>query len=420
MTSRSGSRATPQGPSFDLDRGPLPYQLAIKDRALASADEGITISDLRRPDNPLVYVNRGFTDMTGYTREESIGRNCRYLQGAATDPAAVEEIRSAIEARRACVVELLNYRRDGSAFWNRLSLTPVLDESGEATHYIGVQTDVTREREAEGALREANERLAVVNRGMQRDLDAAAAIQRSLLPDRSPVTDGMDFAWRLDPCEELAGDTLNVLPLGDGRLGIYVLDVSGHGVPAALLSVSLHHWLSPDPDRSVLRTSGQRSSSGPRNLTPDQVASQLNREFPMDHETGQYFTLIYGVLDLASREYSYVTAGHPPPIHLPARGRARQLSAQGVAIGFFPDSAYRTCVVKLQPGDRLYLFSDGLPESTDPDGEFFDVERVVAAVEGHRSLDLELSVNAVVDAARRWRGGLPPDDDLTLFGLEVG
>ena len=179
MSAPRRSQSEPQGPSPDLDLDPLAYQLALKDRALASAVEGITISDLRLPDNPLVYVNRGFSEITGYSREESIGRNCRYLQGPDTNREKAAEIRNAIAERRACVVELLNYRHDGTQFWNRLSLTPLHDASGEATHYVGVQSDMTKEREANEALRESRESLEKAHDRMQRDLQAAASVQRA-------------------------------------------------------------------------------------------------------------------------------------------------------------------------------------------------------------------------------------------------
>ena len=109
MPSHAQSKKDKVPAAKDLNLDPLAYQLALKDRALASSNEGITISDLRLPDNPLIYVNHGFMEITGYPREESIGRNCRYLQGPDTDPEAIAEIRTAIAERRPCVVELLNY-----------------------------------------------------------------------------------------------------------------------------------------------------------------------------------------------------------------------------------------------------------------------------------------------------------------------
>ena len=112
--------------------------LALKDRALDVAAEGVTIADARRPDRPLIYANEGFERMTGYAAADVMGRNCRFLQGPDTDKAAMAEIRSALAENRECVVEILNYRKDGTTFWNRLSITPVSDDEWQAVlHRLG-------------------------------------------------------------------------------------------------------------------------------------------------------------------------------------------------------------------------------------------------------------------------------------------
>ncbi|MCL4693467.1 MAG: PAS domain-containing protein, partial [Candidatus Hydrogenedentes bacterium] len=112
----------------------------LRERAMAATLEGITISDRRLPDNPLIYINDGFEAITGYTRAEVLGRNCRFLQGPESNGVARAEIRAAINEGRNCVVELKNYRKDGSIFWNRLSITPIRDASGRITHFVGVQS----------------------------------------------------------------------------------------------------------------------------------------------------------------------------------------------------------------------------------------------------------------------------------------
>ena len=118
-----------------LDSQRVRAQLELKDRALASSAEGITIADAGLPDNPLIYANAGFEKLTGYSVAEVIGRNCRFLQGPGTNPEAVEELRTAIRNKRAVTVILLNYRKDGTPFWNRLAITPVRDAAGAVTHF---------------------------------------------------------------------------------------------------------------------------------------------------------------------------------------------------------------------------------------------------------------------------------------------
>ncbi|MEM6782550.1 MAG: PAS domain-containing protein [Bacteroidota bacterium] len=117
--------------------------------ALDAIAEGVTVADMRREGEPLVFANRAFYEITGYSPEETLGRNCRFLQGADTDPEAVQTIRRGLEAGEAVDVELLNYRKDGTPFWNRLSLVPVANGDAPPDHYVGVQRNVTLLREAE-------------------------------------------------------------------------------------------------------------------------------------------------------------------------------------------------------------------------------------------------------------------------------
>lgn len=131
-------------------RGTAGY--AFSDGKLDPAQQSLTLCDVRRPGQPLVYANRGFEQMTGYTPGETVGRNCRFLQGPETDPAAVQAIRDAIAAGAPLIVDLLNYRKDRTTFWNRLSLRPVHNAAGTLTHYVGIQSEITRMRELEERL----------------------------------------------------------------------------------------------------------------------------------------------------------------------------------------------------------------------------------------------------------------------------
>jgi PAS domain S-box-containing protein len=130
------------------DQNQLPATLELYGRAMASASCGIAIADMTQPDYPLIYCNQAFEVITGYSRQDVLGRNCRFMQGEGTDPAMVDQLRQAIRQGESCEVVLLNYRKDGRPFWNSLSISPVHDTSGRLTHYIGVQTDVTEAVEA--------------------------------------------------------------------------------------------------------------------------------------------------------------------------------------------------------------------------------------------------------------------------------
>lgn len=128
-----------------LDTGTL----WLYDRALAATSCGIVISDARLPNNPLIYCNPAFEKITGYAQEEVLGRNCRFLQGPLTDLDSIDLIRQSVREGRGCQVVLRNYRKDGTVFWNDLTISPVHDASGCLTHFIGVQTDITARKQAE-------------------------------------------------------------------------------------------------------------------------------------------------------------------------------------------------------------------------------------------------------------------------------
>ena len=118
----------------------------LLDRAVAASSNGILITDPNLPDNPIVYVNPAFEKATGYSMEEAIGRNCRFLQGGDRDQPALEELRVAIREGRECRAVLRNYRKDGTLFWNEIYISPVHDEEGRLVNFVGVQNDVTESK----------------------------------------------------------------------------------------------------------------------------------------------------------------------------------------------------------------------------------------------------------------------------------
>jgi PAS domain S-box-containing protein len=376
--------------------------LTLKDRALNAALEGITISDARQPDNPLIYVNRGFEILTGYAAAEVLGSNCRFLQGPRTDSADAEKIRHAVMHQQPCVVEILNYHKNGSAFWNRLSITPVRNRAGQTTHFIGVQSDVTARRKAEDDLR-------ATNADMQQALDVAAQVQRSLLPHHSAPHAQVEVAWRFEPCATLAGDILNVFWLDDHRLACYVLDVVGHGVAAALLSFTLSHFLSPQ---------GKRDPTAEQ--SPAQIATRLNQRFPFDNERQQFFTFLYGVLDTRDRTFLYTSAGHPPLLHVSAQGAAVRISgATGFPVGVVDNPGYENHRLQLAPGDRIYLYSDGVIEAGEGQRRAWGIRGLADFVQTHHDRPLAEILDRIVAEARARHGNSVLPDDLSLLALEL-
>jgi two-component system, NarL family, sensor histidine kinase UhpB len=175
----------------------------LLERAVTASTNSIVITDPNLPDDPLVFVNPAFEETTGYTAEEAIGRNCRFLQGEDHDQPAIAELRGAVREGRQRTVVLRNYRKDGTLFWNELSIYPVRDEDGRLTNFLGIQNDVTDRIRAEEVLAEIRR---AERRRIARDLhdivlqDLSGALQSLRLTDLRAKGSGM----ALDLGEELA------------------------------------------------------------------------------------------------------------------------------------------------------------------------------------------------------------------------
>jgi phosphoserine phosphatase RsbU/P len=220
------------------------------------------------------------------------------------------------------------------------------------------------------------------------------------------------------PCDELAGDALNVIALGEGKVGFYVLDVSGHGVAAALLSVAMSRLLSSPSDPSSILVRAGASGATVEITPPANVADRLNQLFPFDTATEQFATMVYGVLDTATGEFRYVSAGHPGPIHIPLDAEPEMLASEGYPIGV-ADDAYEERSVHLKAGERLYLYSDGVTEAMDPAGRQFGDAHLLGRVGQVRSEPLREGIATLLREISQWHGGENARDDISIVGAEI-
>ncbi|TMT85442.1 PAS domain S-box protein [Haloterrigena sp. H1] len=158
-------------------------ELRIKNRAMDEARLGISIADARQPDEPLVYVNRGFEQVTGYDAADALGQNCRFLQGDATDAAAVDLLRERIDAAEPVSTELLNYQANGTPFWNQVRITPIENDDGTVTHYLGFQTDITERKRTEQLVRLLNR---VLRHNLRNDMNVLLGLGTRLETEADP------------------------------------------------------------------------------------------------------------------------------------------------------------------------------------------------------------------------------------------
>ncbi len=368
--------------------------LRVRNRAIESVHIGIVICDARTPGNPNIYVNPALSRITGYTRDELLGHSMNLLQGPETDPAAVEEIRRAIANELSCEVTLKNYRKDGSAFWNELLISPVADDSGAITHYIGVQTDVTERRKAEES---------------RHELEIAKHIQLSLLPD-APL--------RL-PCAELAGVCLPATHVGgdyfdyfdnSGGVDVVIADVSGHSVGAALIMTEV---------RSTLRAETRRSIGAPTG--PAQVLRDLNELLYHDLTRAELFiTMFYFRFLSETRTLKYANAGHNSPLLLrSSQSACALLDAEGLVLGVKRAVDFEERSIELSAGDKLLFYTDGVTEAQNRRGDFFGVDRLCEAFRAHRDLAPETLITEVLADMREFCGDAPRSDDIAMVIMEI-
>ena len=272
-------------------------------------------------------------------------------------------------------------------------------------------------KQSEQEAREYFAQLSEAHDRIKQDLELAAKIQRSRLPKQPPAIPEVEVSWLFDSCDEVAGDMFNFVQLDEHHLAFYILDVSGHGVSAALLSMSLSRALTATSDGSGVLL--RQTPSGPVVASPREVAEAMNERFPMNLETNQYFTMLYGILDLSTLSFRYVRGGHPAPVLVSESGTREIEEGCGPAIGIIPNMAYQEVVLQLKPHDRIYLFTDGVDETTNTSGEEFGFGRISAALEAQRDASVDTSIRKLRETVRAFSAAGVQSDDITIVGFRI-
>jgi CYTH domain-containing protein/serine phosphatase RsbU (regulator of sigma subunit) len=251
-------------------------------------------------------------------------------------------------------------------------------------------------------------------KALDQDLLDAAKVQQHLLPQSLPLT-GMKFSWYFQPCQQVSGDIFNVFRLDADHMALYMVDVSGHGVSAALITALVSEFFSTHG--GWLKEDQGESSSG-RIRRPVEVVALLDEEFPQER-FDCYFTIFYLIVDVHTGEYTYCSAGHPPPFLLSSDGTSIALEQGGVPIGMGtlapPPDEGSGC---FQPGQRLLLYTDGISGYETQEGMMYGSERLLEMFCTMGTLSLEEIKAGLLRDIEGFGEGMEAKDDMSFLLME--
>ena len=254
----------------------------------------------------------------------------------------------------------------------------------------------------------------VAQERMRRELALAAEVQQRLLPSCAPKGVGMEIAGFCEPARGVGGDYYDFINFDDStQLGLAIADVAGKGMPAALLMSTVQATL-----RSLTARNG---SSSPAHSELSSIVSKLNRLLFNSTNGEHYVTFFYATFDEATQLLTYVNAGHNPPIYIQADSdlEVRQLTSGGLVAGAFEDAVYEQETVQMKPNDLLFLYTDGLTEALNVDGEEFGTSRIMDTLKSIKTLSADQIRDVVVRHVKEWCTGMSLYDDLTFVVMKV-
>jgi PAS domain S-box-containing protein len=365
------------------------------------------------PDGRWLRVNGKLCQIVGYRREELTQKTFQDITEAADLATELQYVRQMLAGEiQSYSMEKRYLRKDGEAVWVNLTAALVREASGEPKYFVSVVEDISERKKLEEALRLRNEQ-------MESDLRMARDVQRAFLPHQFPAfpshakpqENALVFAHRYLPAREVGGDFFTVLPLADTLAGVFICDVMGHGMRAALVT-ALVRGLVEELSR-IAREPGRFLTEIDRGL---QAILKQTKD-PM------FASAFYAVLDLQEGEARFASAGHPSPLLLQRDMRTVEpLSppeSVGPALGLFEDNVYVSSGRSLCEGDALLFFTDGLYEVANADGEEFGKRRLIETVQERVLLPTERLLDELLEEARRHSNRVGFDDDVCVVGVDI-
>ena len=287
------------------------------------------------------------------------------------------------------------------------AIVKVLSQRLENTN-ISTFRDLTEKnrqlQEAFDELKAAQAQLIEKER-MERELKVAADIQMSILPDVLPVHASYDFGGRILPARQVGGDFYDVFELANNKLGVLIGDVADKGVPSAIFMARAHALIIAEADRA---------------MSPGEVLLMANTHITRFEKSRQFVTALYGVLDTVTGEFSYARAGHEPPLLLDSNGEVHRLPHKpGMALGLWEDILLDENSLHLPKGSLLFMFTDGMTDCRNPQGESFGLDRLKQTLSGLETNSAQSSCDQLLETLMKYQDGSKQDDDVTLVAVHA-
>jgi len=418
------------GPIQPIDPAGIPVEPVMHDAYLLrilmdNLPDAIYFKD---SNSRFVCINRALASMFGLNDPaQAIGRtDADFFSPMHAQQALIDEQRVLRTGEPLVGIEEMETWPNGSVTWVSTTKMPLRNVAGQVVGTFGMSRNITERKRTEQELAERSrqlqaktQQLQAKTQQMEEELRMARELQLAMLPQKSPALSkgknagALEFFSLYFPSGAVSGDFFDIVELSDTKVGVFICDVMGHDVRAALITAMMRALVQ---DLSTVA------------LDPAHLLHQINQGLVgVFNQTGAtvYATAFYMVADLAQGETLYASAAHPAPIHLRRRqGTVERLNGdesikRGPALGLFEKAEYSTCVRTLAEGDMIALFTDGLVEAESPEHEQFTEARLVNALRRRSHLSADRLIAEVVAEIRKFSGRQQFEDDVCLVGMEV-
>ncbi len=380
------------------DRKKSEKRLKSQSAALKSAANGIVITNI---EGEIEWVNPAFTKLTGYTWKEVIGKNPRVLNSGKHDTVFFENMWNTILKGEVWHDEIINKKNNGELFHEEMTITPILNDEKEIVQFVAIKQDITERKQLEAIVIKAKER-------MESELNIAKDIQMSMLPlifPAFPKRSEIDIYAELIPAREVGGDFYDFYFLDENHICFVVGDVSGKGVPAALMMAVTKTLL--------------KSQAGNDKSTAS-IITHVNNEIAKDNDNYMFITVFMAILNTNTGELVYSNAGHNPSFIIEAKSKnIKKLSdLHGPVVGAMEDMTYKESKVNINKDDIILAYTDGITEAQNLKEELYSDARFIELLENRNYNSTKTLTKEIVDSVKEFENGAEQFDDITVLAVQ--